>query len=384
MRCPQCPNDVSANARFCEACGAPLTGAAGPAAEGSSAAHASDDESWVMLASGTPLPTPPTAHEPRPEPRPEPASARPPLPIAPPVDDVAVAPPPLGGADAYADNAALAPADDAVDGRRSNRLIWALVVVAGLVIGGALAIWTWEWTRAPGYASVAAAPDEAGADTTVAAGQPAPYVDDFIDGGPTVVLNTTANVAVRALPVDDASAPLRTIAAGSNISGRWVRGRDDGARWLKLADGGYVASGELADPPDDAPGRMAIPFSNSNFGFGQEFDGYVNAARVAQAAKPGSDDYLITAIPRRTWLGMTVVGVTSAADTRSILFSNEADEVQRAMAASGIRFDSDDELMVAAAKPGLREACEVQSLDVVGISAAHSALSCSVSGRLTR
>ncbi len=200
------------------------------------------------------------------------------------------------------------------------------------------------------------------------ASQPAPGAawdaDVFIDGS-TVTLTTTDRAAVLARAVDDESAPLRLLAAGSDVTGRWVRGPIDGGRWFKLDGGGYLTSGSLdVNPPAHAAPPVAISFSNADFSFGRELDATLGAARVAaDPADPKMIGFGMTMHPiaHRRWLGLTVIGVATGSESNGLVFINSAADIRRAMAGAGIRFDGNS---VIATAPDEEETCTLSDLPI--------------------
>ena len=255
---------------------------------------------------------------------------------------------------------------------RTTRGIWIVVILAGLIAAVALAVWTWNWTRTSGYAAVATTTDDPA--PAVAAPVAAPYRDDFLSPD-TVTMVTTRTITVQAIPSPDGTGggdapPPRRIDAGAQVSGRWVRGIDPATRWFRLADGGYVAESMLAEP-GGAQSPISIPFSNANFAFGSDIDGYVAAARTralaamddkqrANAADGTEDEAYYGPVPHRRWYGLTITGVASYYESGAILFAEDEATVRRALGAAGIRIDSEG--AVVSSHPDEPTSCSVGDL----------------------
>lgn len=72
------------------------------------------------------------------------------------------------------------------------------------------------------------------------------YKDEFISGE--VSLMTTGKANSRTYPSPENTTISTTYPKGTPLNGRWVKGRSDGAKWLKLSNSGsYVWEGNLAE-----------------------------------------------------------------------------------------------------------------------------------------
>lgn len=237
--------------------------------------------------------------------------------------------------------------------RRTGRLFWIIAIIFGLFAAGLIIAWTVSWTRGSSFATVSTS-----ADDPVSPDEQwrTAYADDFIGNEPvTMVTNASANV--RDYPTTNGSQVLRSVPESSEISGRWVRGRDPATRWLKLADGGYIWDGNLATR-GGANSPIRIPFSNADYSFGPDIEPYMRQAIAQSSARSEAVGALsekeraaayadlegqsfYARVPNRRWRGLTVTAVGQHYEAGSIYFRDNIDAVRMAFRGAGIRFDND-------------------------------------------
>lgn len=346
------PHDISA--RFCTKCGMALASDAqsNPVTD----ATVGEDNGWVELAGGTATPPPPVSPPPSPMAPPSTAEVEPECAV--PLDvETHVARGEYRDADVGGmvgvDAAAMPPPPPPPRQRRTGRALWIIAIILGLFVAGLIVAWTVSWTRGPSFSTVAASADDpASPDEEWRTA----YADQFIGDVPvTMITNASANV--RDYPTTAGSQVLRSVAESSEISGRWVRGRDQATRWLKLADGGYIWDGNLAER-GGANSPIRIPFSNADYSFGPDIEPYMRDAAeqstvrseavgglpekeraAAYAELEGQSFY--ARVPNRRWRGLTVTAVAQHYEAGSIYFRDDVAATRRAFAAAGVRFDEE-------------------------------------------
>jgi hypothetical protein len=362
-QCTQCGAAMAETARFCGVCGAASTCAASAtAAISAPPPAAAEDDSWLALAGAAidPAPAVPVAdptlsadEQSGPVPTAAANAGAGPQ-IARGMDGLPPVPPsalPLGAPPAAATE--LAPPPLPPRERRAGRALWIVAIVFGLFAAALIVAWTVSWTRGPSFATVATSTDD---PATPDEEWRTAYADQFLGDAPvTMITNASANV--RDFPTTTGSEVLRSVAESSEISGRWVRGRDPATRWLKLADGGYIWDGNLAER-GGANSPIRIPFSNADYSFGPDIEPYMRVAveqstarseavgglpekerAAAYAELEGQSFY--ARVPNRRWRGLTVTAVAQHYEAGSIYFRDDVATTRRAFAAAGVRFDEE-------------------------------------------
>ena len=330
IRCENCGHVAPTDDRFCSNCGAPLPAAEAP----EEPAPDPEDSGWIALA-GEATPPPSTPAYPPVEVEPEPLAA---APIPPPAEEP------------------LASYDDSTPPtvRSRDKGLWIAVVAVGIVGALALVVWPMNWTGAnDNRIEIAAESDDPAApeDEWQAA-----YTDTFLSESD-ITLVTGAEARQRDFPTTEGTTVQRTLAANTQVTGRWVRGRDPTTKWLKLAGGGYIWEGNLAQPGGEGS-PIEIALNNRRANFGPEIEAYLERARVQQRAKHDrlarmSEKELQTdaaselemgssyeRVPNRRWRGLTVTSVAQHYEGHGITFREDEATVRRALAAAGVRVDS--------------------------------------------
>ena len=333
IRCEQCGHEAPTDDRFCSKCGSPLPAAEEP----EEPAPDPEDSSWVALADepAAAAPSRPNLAKsaPEPEPSPEPIA---PTPIPPPSDE------PVTGYD-----------DPPPSARTRDKGLWIAVVAVGIVGALALVVWTMNWTGTnDDRIEIAEESDDPAAleDEWQAA-----YRDSFLSESD-ITLVTGAEARQRDFPTTEGTTVQRTLPANTQVTGRWVRGRDPTTKWLKLAGGGYIWEGNLAQPGGEGS-PIEIALNNRRANFGPEIEAYLDRARAQKRAEYERIERLpekerIAAmeesetistwlrVPARRWRGLTVTAVAQHYEGHSIFFREDVATVRRALAAAGVRVDS--------------------------------------------
>ena len=113
------------------------------------------------------------------------------------------------------------------------------------------------------------------------------YRDNFVSGAATVTTRSLARE--RNFPTSDGSKTLRELQAGTTLSGRWVLGRDQTSRWLKLTEtGGYVWEGNLAVSLQDRMRALEPHLWNGNLDLQDASGAALAFAYLADAAYSAS------------------------------------------------------------------------------------------------
>lgn len=334
IHCEQCGHEAPADDRFCSKCGAPL-----PVADiAGETPPDPEDSSWVALAGEAPPASTPRspAIEAAPGPDPEPIAA---APIPPPSDEFPVRhddrdPPPP-------------PA--------RNRDKGLLIAVVAVGIAGALALvaWTMNWAGAnDNRIEIAEESDDPAAPEDA---WQAAYTDTFLSESD-ITLVTAAEARQRDFPTTDGTTVQRTVPANTQVTGRWVRGRDPTSKWLKLAGGGYIWEGNLAQPGGEGS-PIELTINNRSAGFGpalapyferlgqQSRAEYARIERLPEKERIAAMEYIEgrsiwLRIPARRWRGLTVTSVAQHYEGHGITFREDEATVRRALIAAGVRVDS--------------------------------------------
>lgn len=324
-QCAACGAELGAEDRFCRRCGAAV-----PAA-------VATGESWVDL-----------VDEPA-----QPSAAAPAFashPAEPPA--FAPAPGPLPDAQAV-DPAATEPA--ARDDGNRRKLTWLLVLLVGIVGAVAIVGWAMQWSQGRGGSTVVA---EEGDDPAPAHADPwqAAYRDVYVGEGE-VTLVTSGEARQRDYPTTEGTVVQRTLPAGTSVAGRWVRGRDATTKWLKLAGGGYVWEGNLAQP-GGAGSPIELTINNRRADLGPDLEAYLDQARAQARARYARIEALpekerlaqlgnieeasvYVRVPNRRWRGLTVTSVAQHYESHGLTFREDVGAVRRALAAAGVTVDAD-------------------------------------------
>lgn len=322
--CSACGAELDAGARFCSRCGAPVTVGEVPGDA------AKEDASWVDLASGSG--TAAAAAAPAAVPRPVPGDA------------VRADPPVMASHDA----------PRPIDHGNRRKLAWMIVLLVGIVGAVAIVGWAMQWSRGQAGSSVVADSGDDPAPSGVDAWQAA-YRDTFVGAGEETLV-TGGEARQRDFPTTEGTTVQRTLPAGTSVTGRWVRGRDPTTRWLKLASGGYVWEGNLAEP-GGAGSPIALTISNRRPDFGPDVAAYLDQAEERQRAafarletmdpkeRAELDETQIATtfvrVPGRRWRGLTVSAVALYYESHGVIFREDPATVRRALAAAGVRVQDD-------------------------------------------
>lgn len=331
IRCENCGHVAPTDARFCSKCGAPLPVAGTPEEPASDP----EDSSWVSLA-GEPAPhaAPPDAF------------------IAPPHVDPEEAPGPAAPIPSPSDEP-----DDPTPpspARSRDKGLWIAVVAVGIVGALALVVWTMNWTGAnDNRIEIAGESDD-----------PAPpgdewqtaYTDTYLSESD-ITLVTGAEARQRDFPTTTGTTVQRTVPANTQVTGRWVRGRDPTTKWLRLAGGGYIWEGNLAQPGGEgSPIELGITGGTQNFG--PELEAYLDRAQAQRRAEYDRIDRLPEKerdaalegienrstwlrIPDRRWRGLTITSVAQHYESNGLTFREDIGTVRRALIAAGMSVDAE-------------------------------------------
>jgi hypothetical protein len=202
--------------------------------------------------------------------------------------------------------------------------------------------------------------------------------EDYLSG--TVTLAVTENTEVRDFPSISGGAVVRQQALGTTVTGRWVRGADPNARWLRLSTGGYLHASSLNQPAaaqseTAAPNLgepVALSISNRDCEWGSALESYYDRV-IAQRRHAFADNTTVpedmsffASVPNRRWRGLTVTGVAIHYESSSIYFREPVDVVRRALAAAGVTVGADGGIPIRS-----EEAVEVQSIQTTSGEAAR-------------
>jgi hypothetical protein len=246
--------------------------------------------------------------------------------------------------------------------RRTVLIVGLLLLLA---LGGG---WWFGRASAPGSANVEASGP--GAHTAASA---ASAEDEYLSGAVTLALRGDGQI--RDFPSLSGGAVLREQAAGTSVTGRWVRGAEPNSRWLRLAGGGYLHESAIAERSAQQAGNAAQPaagppirinISNQGCDWGPDVQPYFDrsiAAREALAARsPGGvapeDSSSFVSVPNRPWRGLTVTAIAIHWESSSVYFREPVDVVRRVLRANGIEVSDLGEMPIRN-----EEAVEAQSLD---------------------
>lgn len=325
--CPDCSAPVAATDRFCGQCGAKL--ALADSAPDPVTPPADDADDWTRLVDA-------------------PASA--------PVVDVnesAPIPPPT---EEFADleAATTADADDNVYVLELPRRRWvgpALFALAAAVVAGG--VW---WTSADRSPTAQLAPEDEMTSADERTAWQSAYRDEFVSETLTLLVNRPAER--RDYPSGTFSTVQSTLAEGTELTGRWVRGHDGQSKWLRIADGGYVAEADLI-APDAVGAPILIPFSNRDTGFGPALRVYLDRARAQATARYARIEALpederekalaqldetastYVRVPDRRFHGLTVTAVAVHYESSGIIFREPVATVMRVFRERGLRISND-------------------------------------------
>lgn len=337
IRCANCGHVAPTGDRFCSKCGAPLA-ATEPSEE---PAPDTEDSSWVALVGeaappASTRPSPPV--EVAPDPQPEP---------------IAATPIPSSAEESVADYDDRDPLPPPV-GRTRDKGLWIAVVAVGIVGALALVVWTVNWAGSnDNRIEIAEESDDPAApeDEWQAA-----YTDTFLSEAD-ITLVTGAEARQRDYPTTEGTTVQRTLAPNSQVTGRWVRGRDPTTKWLKLADGGYIWEGNLSVPGGEGS-PIEIVLDNRTGRFGPEIEAYLDRVRSQARVEYERIDRLPEKereqamndlegrstwlrIPARRWHGLTVTSVAQHYEGHGVTFREDEATVRRALIAAGVRVDRD-------------------------------------------
>lgn len=363
--CTQC--GAAANAgRFCQQCGAAYPDAPTQAPSAADVPPTEDD-GWIRLAGAEPASTPSL-------------SSPPPFSPAP---SVAITPEQPFDQPAY-EQAAFEEAEP-----RRGISVWWLAIGAIVLLAVAGVAWKNFSDIRPVGELAPEDPAEKSADAPAANWQDS-YADQFLSQQVDMVVRGGADR--RNLPASEGTQLLGRLDDGATISGRWVRGHIGTTRWLKLADGSYVAEAQLVQPGSpDAP--MTLPFSNNRAAFGAQVDAYLQ--RLVQQIQARAEQYddlpeeeraiardqlfarsHYMPVPNRRFHGVTLTGVAQHYEGRGILFREEASAVIAALREAGVKVADDGSIPMA---EDVVEGCAVQPVkDEGGSRIGASELNCGV------
>jgi hypothetical protein len=194
--------------------------------------------------------------------------------------------------------------------------------------------------------------------------------DEFLSGAVTLAVHE--DTEVRDFPSVSGGAAVRQLTEGNMVTGRWVRGADVNARWLRLSGGGYVYGPMLrapAPPPTETASGgppITLAISNRNCEWGSDlrpyFDQSIAARERLAAASPDGiapeDSTSFIAVPNRPWRGLTVTAVAIHWESSSVYFREPVERVREVLRANGIEVSDLGEMPIRN-----EEAVEGQSLD---------------------
>lgn len=339
--CPDCSAAVAATDRFCGQCGAKLTltltDTASPEAAPSEAAPpAHDSDDWTRLVD---------APAPAPAPKTEVGGS---ATIAPPMSEFAEL---EAAARADADVVTDFPEDDQHVPPRRRWVGPALFALAAAAVAGG--VW---WTSADRNPTAQLAPEDELTPEDERLAWQAAYRDEFVSDTLTLLANRPAER--RDYPSGTFASVQSTLEEGTEVTGRWVRGHDGQSKWLRLADGGYVAEADLI-APDAVGAPILIPFSNRDSGFGPAIASYIEVASAQARARYARIDALppderdkalaqldetqstYVRVPNRRFHGLTVTAVAVHYEASGIIFREPVATVMRVFRERGLRVSND-------------------------------------------